>query len=136
MTTEKGKRASRQRWSNKKKAQVLTVMTMVFLMVVIILLPHAFAYEDPAHCYSYGQCYYIGETRGQHNAYSDYWSYQAYNSACPRDQSHSNAYCNGYEIGYNHYWNYLAQDTPRYHHNSGSAYQPQCNIFCSIIKVG
>jgi hypothetical protein len=46
-------KAARTRWSTKKKAQVITVGTMVFLIVVIILLPHAFAYEEEAHCYGY-----------------------------------------------------------------------------------
>jgi hypothetical protein len=36
-------RATRKKWSTKKKAQYLTVGTMVFLILVIILLPHAFA---------------------------------------------------------------------------------------------
>jgi len=46
-------RATRKRWSVKKKAQILTVGTMIFLVVVILLLPHAFAYEDPGHFYGY-----------------------------------------------------------------------------------
>jgi hypothetical protein len=36
-------RATRKTWSAKKKAKVLTVGSMIFLTVVIILLPHAFA---------------------------------------------------------------------------------------------
>lgn len=116
-------------------------MTMVFLIVVIILAPHAFAYEDPAHCYSYAQCYYIGVTRGQINAYDDYWSYSPYNPNCPTDQPHSQAYCAGYYHGYWNQWNYLAWHGPRFaglHPEIGSsgAYQPQCNILCSIIKIG
>src|SRR6266487_5785473 len=67
-------RAARKRCSAKKKAQVLTVCTMIFLVVVILLLPHAFAYEDPTHCYGYSDCYSIGQSRGQTNAYNDYWS--------------------------------------------------------------
>jgi len=40
-------RSTIERWSAKKKAQVLTVGTMIFLVVMILLLPHAFAYRDP-----------------------------------------------------------------------------------------
>ena len=36
-------RATRKTWSAKNKAKVLTVGLMIFLTVVIILLPHAFA---------------------------------------------------------------------------------------------
>jgi hypothetical protein len=107
-------RTTRKKWSAKKKAQVLILGTMIFLVVVILLLPHAFAYEDPKHCYGYSDCYSIGETRGQSNAYSDYWSYRSYNPNCPTDESHSKAYCNGYSQGYYVQWKYLAWNGPRY----------------------
>jgi hypothetical protein len=124
---------SRQRWSNKKKAQVLTVGTMVFLMTLIVLLPRAMAYDDPKHCYGYADCYSIGYSRGSTNAYSDYWNNIAYNSGCP--YGHSYAYCNGYGVGYSHEW--MIQY--HVHHgssSSGNGYQPRCVSFCGIIKVG
>jgi hypothetical protein len=107
-------RTTRKRWSTKKKAQVLTVGTMVFLIALIILIPRAFAYGDPAHCYGYSDCYSIGQTRGQTNGYNDYWSYGTYNPYCPSDESHSKAYCNGYYQGYYGEWKYLAWHGTRF----------------------
>jgi hypothetical protein len=85
---------TRTRWSTKKKAKVLTVGTMVFLIAVMILLPHAFAYEDPAHCDGYSDCCSVGQTIGPNNADSDYWNHGKSDNSCPIDQPYSDAYCN------------------------------------------
>jgi hypothetical protein len=117
MTTEKGKRASRQRWSTKKKAQVLTVMTMVFLIVVIMLLPHAFAHTDE---------YYIGYSQGKTQAITDYYAYaNDYRPFCPVYDAwtaahglHSSNFCAGFIDGYNAQWNAIAHTTRSVHDSS------------------
>jgi hypothetical protein len=119
MTTEKGKGASRERWSTKMKAQVLTVMTMVFLIVVIILAPHAFAHTDK---------YYIGYSQGQAKANDDYSlvynGHNYYRPFCPSVDAwteangpHSSNFCAGLIDGYNAQWTSLAPNFMQQHWN-------------------
>jgi hypothetical protein len=107
MTTLK---AARTRWSAKKKAQVLTVGTIIFLMLVIILLPHALAYTDK---------YYIDYSQGQTKANDKYstlcYGYRDYKLFCPTNDAwtqangpHGSNFCAGFIDRYNAQWTTLA----------------------------
>jgi hypothetical protein len=114
MTTLK---AATTRWSAKKKAQVLTVGTIIFLMVVLILLSHALAHTDK---------YYIVYSQGQTKANDDYgtlyYGYRDYKPFCPTNDAwtqangpHSSYFCAGFIDGYNAQWTTLAPNFMQQH---------------------
>jgi hypothetical protein len=110
-------KAARTRWSAKKKAQVLTLMTMVFLIVLIILLPHAFAHTDKYQIgYSQGQTKATQDYNLNDNGHSDYMPFcPTYDTWTEANGQHSSNFCAGFIDGYNAQWTSLAPNFMAWH---------------------
>jgi hypothetical protein len=108
-----GERTKMKLRLNKNKGMVVIMTATLALIAGVATTPAAFAYgNDPAHCYN--SCYKIGYRDGSDAGYNDYWGYNTYSPHCPTDESHSKAWCSGYESGYSYTWGYLAWHGPRF----------------------